>query len=309
MRFLLFCLILANCIPAAAQQTPDIVNIGSRLELFVDAFMIEQMENTERRLHEPRREAPAVYFDKPWEGEFAGYLTVFQDGPKYRMYYRGLPEPRQDGSVSEVTAYAESTDGIHWIKPDLELFEVMGTRQNNVVLADAAPFSHNFSPFLDTRPGVPAEERYKALAGTEKSGLVAFVSSDGLHWQKLREEPVLTDGLFDSQNVAFWSEHENQYVSYFRTWTGDGYTGFRSVSRATSLDFVNWNSTEQMDFGDTPLEHLYTNATQPYVRAPHIYLAFPNRFFPEKAVFEEDEAKSLVQTCRVSRWLRVMPYL
>ena len=34
-----------------------------------------------------------------------------------------------------------------------------------VVLAGAAPLSHNFSPLLDTRPGVPADERYKALGG------------------------------------------------------------------------------------------------------------------------------------------------
>jgi hypothetical protein len=30
--------------------------------------------------------------------------------------------------------------------------------------------------------------------------------------------------------------------------------------------------------GDVPREHLYTNATIPYFRAPHLYLAFPMRF-------------------------------
>jgi len=28
------------------------------------------------------------------------------------------------------------------------------------------------------------------------------------------------------------------------------------------------------------LEELYTNATKPYFRAPHIYLSFPMRYFP-----------------------------
>ncbi len=87
------------------------------------------------------------------------------------------------------------------------------------MLAGMAPYSHNFAPFADTRPGIPAAERYKALAGTVESGLAAFVSPDGLRWRKLREEPVMRDGAFDSQNVAFWSSHEKCYVCFFRTWT------------------------------------------------------------------------------------------
>ena len=51
----------------------------------------------------------------------------------------------------------------------------------------------------------------------------------------------------------------------------------------------------RMDFGDTPLEHLYTNATQPYFRASHIYIAMPKRFFPDKAAFSEEIAKALVE--------------
>jgi hypothetical protein len=100
--------------------------------------------------------------------------------------------------------------------------------------------------------------------------------------------------MFDSQNVAFWSEHEQCYVCYFRTWTGEGYSGFRTISRTTSTDFLDWTDPVQMNFGDTPLEHLYTNATHPYFRAPHIYIALPKRFFPDKAAFSEEIAKNLV---------------
>jgi hypothetical protein len=35
-----------------------------------------------------------------------------------------------------------------------------------------------------------------------------------------------------------------------------------------------------MDFGKTPVEHLYTNQTAPYFRAPHIYVAIAARFMP-----------------------------
>jgi hypothetical protein len=50
-----------------------------------------------------------------------------------------------------------------------------------------------------------------------------------------------------------------------------------------------------MDFGDTPMEHLYTNATHPYFRALHIYVSMPKRFFPDKAAFSEEIAKTLVE--------------
>jgi hypothetical protein len=142
---------------------------------------------------------------------------------------------------------------------------------------------------------VPAPERFKALAGNEATGLVAFVSADGIHWSRFRDEPVLRDGMFDSQNVAFWSDHEQMYVCYFRTWTGEGYTGFRTISRSTSKDFLNWTETVPMSFGDTPQEHLYTNATIAYERAPHIYLSFPKRFFPDKAALLPEEAEELVE--------------
>jgi hypothetical protein len=173
------------------------------------------------------------------------------------------------------------------------LFEVKGTRHNNVVLAGQSPFSHNFAPFLDTRPGVPKEERLKSLAGTSASGLHGFVSADGLRWRSLRQAPLLTQGAFDSQNVAFWSESEQCYALYLRTWTGGGFRGFRTVSRATSPDFLNWSAPQEMDFNGTPREHLYTSQTHPYFRAPHIYLSVPMRFLPGRQVLTAEQARQL----------------
>ena len=275
-----------------AQETKQI-DIGSRRELFVDSYLIDHLDGVRLVLHRPRDEGPALKFDEPWEGPFCGYCTVIKDRHTYRYYYRGLPEAGRDGSEREVTCYAESSDGIHIIKPKLNLFDVKGSKSNNVILADAAPVHHNFSPFLDTRDGVPKDQRYKALGGTEKSGLIAYVSADGIHWRKLRDEPVFTKGKFDSQNVAFWSDNEKCYLCYFRTWTGTGYSGFRSVGRTTSTDFLNWTEPEQMSFGDTPLEHIYTNQTHPYFRAQHIYISIAARFLPGRQILSNEQAKQL----------------
>ncbi len=281
-----------------AQEAPD---LGRRLELFVDTVMIERMEGTRLLLHHPVDEGEVMPFDKPWEGPFSAYVTVIHDDSLYRLYYRGMPEGHRDGSRREVTCYAESHDGLHWSKPDLGLYEVDGSRHNNVILADAAPVTHNFSPFLDTRSDIPAGERYKALGGISRSGLIAWASPDGIHWHRMQEAPVITwddipssaNGPFDSQNVAFWSEHEQKYLCYFRTWVVRGGKKYRSVARAVSDDFLHWEKPVVMDFGDTPPEQLYTNQTAPYFRAPHIYISVAARFMPHRQVLTEQQARAL----------------
>jgi len=264
-------------------------DIGSRLELFVDDWLIEKLDGARLELHHPVPREVVLRFDKPWEGVFCGYVTVIQDGDLYRMYYRGRPSGGADGDAHEVTCYAESRDGIAWVKPNLGLFEVAGTRENNLVLANAPPVTHNFCPFLDARPGAPPAERFKAIGGLSRSGLIAYASADGIRWRKLREQPIITKGAFDSQNVAFWSPSEECYVCCFRIFV----KGVRSIARTTSKDFLTWTEPEPMTFGDAPMEHLYTNQTQPYFRAPHIYIATPARFFPGRRVLTAEQAKSV----------------
>jgi len=271
----------------------NVVSIQDRRELFVDHFLIEKLMDAEIKMHKPINEGKVLFFDNPWEGNFSGYCTVIKDGERLRAYYRGISEAGKDYSDNEVTCYAESSDGVNWIKPELGIYEIGGTQKNNVILAHAAPATHNFSPFLDQNPEAKSEERYKALGGTRKSGLIAFISPDGVHWEKLQEEAVFTKGIFDSQNVVFWSESEQKYICYFRTWTGGGFDGFRSVSRTTSDDFIHWSEPEEMTFGDTPNEHLYTQQTNPYYRAPHIYVAIGARFIPGRQVLGEEQAEAL----------------
>lgn len=267
--------------------------IGSRRELFVDRFLIDQLKGATLQLQQPRREDTALLLDRPWEGQFSNYATVLHDAGEYRLYYRGLPQAGKDGTAAETTSYAVSNDGKHFTRPDLGLFDYQGSRKNNLILAGTPPFSSNFSPMIDTRPGIPAGQRYKALAGTVRSGLAAFQSADGIRWKKMREEPVFRDGAFDSQNLAFWSETEQMYVMYFRTFKPVGGKRYRWISRTTSDDFLNWAAPIDMTFGDAPPEHLYTNQTHPYFRAPHIYIALAARFMPGRQVLSDDEASAL----------------
>ncbi|HEX4142861.1 MAG TPA: hypothetical protein VHY91_04865 [Pirellulales bacterium] len=280
------------------------IAISNHRELFLDSLLVDHLRDATIELCEPRPCENVLQLNEPWEGVFSAYTTIIRDGDTLRMYYRGGPQGiREDGTNAEVTCYAESTDGIHWTKPKLGLFEIAGSKDNNVVLAGMAPSSHNLTPLLDTRPGVPADERYKALANSKSTGdfvtLSAFASPDGIHWRKLRDEPVMTaknvggDWSFDSQNVAFWSESEQKYVCYYRKVTNS----LRSVNRVTSDDFVHWSAPEPMRFSNTgtttPANQLYTNQTQPYFRAPQIYVATAARFMPGRKVVTEAEAKNI----------------
>jgi len=271
----------------------DVIELDSHRELFVDHFLIDKLDGTNLVMHNPHDEGEVLQFDKPWEGPFCAYVTVIKDEETYRLYYRGIPTAGKDGNSDEVTCYAESKDGIHWEKPDLGIFKVNGTTRNNVILANAAPVTHNFSPFKDMNPDVASQYLYKALGGTGSNGLIAWVSQDGIHWKKLQEKAVITEGAFDSQNVSFWSEKEKKYLCYFRTWRKVGDGGYRSVSRTTSMDFIHWTKPVQMEFGDTPLEHLYTNQTAPYFRAPHIYVSVAARFMPGRQVLTKSHAQEL----------------
>ena len=282
------------------------IDIGSRRELFVDRLLIDTMDRAELRLHHPVK-VPRPKSPLPERH----YFTVIKDGDVFRAYWRGSDPSytgeTHTGHAGETVHYAESHDGHEWKFPSLGLHEVGGTRENNVILARQPPLLTNFTPFLDARPGVMPGERYKALAGYpgpgDKRGLAktgwglfAFNSADGIHWTKLKEvipyRPKWRHA-FDSQNVSFWSEAEQQYVCYFRTWTSP--ERLRSVSRTTSPDFKNWTTPVAMN-PNLPGEHLYTNQTHPYFRAPHIYIALPTRFVPGRGNAPDYDVKDVNAT-------------
>ena len=269
--------------PLSAQETNMVqpINIGERLEMFVDRYLIDMLDGVELRMHEP---LPLPLPKNPLP---VCYTTVIKDGAVYRAYYRdsrkGYKGPWHDGNPGEITCYAESKDGHEWTFPNLNIFDINSPRGRNIIWDGEKMGSHNFSPFLDRRPGVDGEQRFKALAGVHSGGgLYALVSPDGIHWKKIQDKPVITSEAFafDSQNVSFWSEAENRYVCYFRSWLMQP-SNRRSISRTTSKDFLKWTKPVPTN-PNLPEEHLYTSNTHPYFRAPHIYIALPTRFIPSR---------------------------
>ena len=261
-------------------------DIGDRLQVLWDQKPIAALHGgATLKLHTPELREVALVHDAPWEGNVCCYHTVFRDGGLYRLYYRGSSAGMPGVEKHQVVCYAESDDGIVWRKPNLGLCEYGGSKENNIVLLDdETDVAHNFTPFLDTNPQCPPEERYKAVAGRGgKKGLFGYASADGIHWRRLSDAPLLDkrQGDFDSQNLCFWDAARGAYALYFRKFD----KGRRKVRLATSSDFRNWGGFQWLEYDESsPDVELYTNSTLPYDRAEGVYVGFPMRFCAGRCV-------------------------
>ncbi len=286
---------LAFALMATDSAGQTAIDIGSRLELFIDDFLIDKMSGKAQKVtHTPQPKEIAIKHDQPWEGSGSGYHSVFYDGDRYRLYYKAW----QHNASSDLsnfhplyTGYAESKDGIHWTKPNLGIHEINGSKNNNVVFVSGSFEGFELDAghpavFKDENPNVSPDALYKAIliSGKSKRGLVAFKSPDGIHWTLMSDQPIITKGAFDSQNLAFWDPVRKEYRAYWRYFSKatkdkpDIYDGVREIRTATSKDFIHWENENNVTYVNSPAEHLYTNQIKPYHRAPHIFIGFPARY-------------------------------
>lgn len=276
--------------PALAQSAP-VIELGNRRELFIDDYLVGSMNHVQLLVHQPVREEIAVNCDAPWEGNGCGYYTVLHDKQEsvFRMYYHAWQIPtgnKAEAGGPLTIAYYESKNGIQWTRPNLGICEFKGSKENNIILDKMGDGTgcHDFSPFIDTNPHVKPESRYKATgAGRDtRKGVWAYHSPDGIHWTPLADRPVFDQGIFDTQNVSFWSPREQKYILYYRIFSGKDTTGTRLVNRAVSTDFLHWTDEGTIIFpeGEGPqfLAQYYVSQIKPYERAPHLYLGFPARY-------------------------------
>ena len=124
-----------------AELAEDAIQLGSRLELLLDDYLIQRKSGeVELYLHHPVARNVALVTDASWEGNACHYRSVFKDGDIYRMYYSGLHW--EEGGAAEKALpkhpgfllYAESRDGIQWKKPELGLVTFKGSSRNNILV-------------------------------------------------------------------------------------------------------------------------------------------------------------------------------
>ena len=235
------------------------------------------MEGTRLCLQRPVSRDVAIVFDKPWEGNTSTYVTVFKDGDIVRMYYRGSSyDCRDRKTATRTSAMPRAATASTSRSPSSACSNSRDRKRTTSSGRASAPTTSRRSR-TRTRPA-PLAEKYKAVASDDGNRLYAFKSPDGLHWSLLRPEPIITGSPFDSLNLAFWDADQGRYLEFHR----DLKNKVRDIMTGSSSDFVNWTKPQWLDYGDAPVEHLYTNAITPYFRAPHILVGFPKRFMPER---------------------------
>ena len=196
----------------ASAQTAQANRPGESPRAVLDDYLVGEMKNVQLLVHPPVREEIAVNCDCAWEGNGCGYYTVLHDKQEgvYRMYYHAwqIPTGIEPGGPLTI-AYCESKDGIQWKRPNLGLCEFQGSKDNNIVLDKMGDGTgcHDFSPFIDTNPkrqaGRHVQSHRAASRPTRASGPINRpTGSTGRRWP---DAPVFTQGVFDSQNISFWS--------------------------------------------------------------------------------------------------------
>ena len=235
-----------------------------------------------------------------------------QDGDRFRYYYRGaqrLPNVRNK-FTHMVTCVTEGTDGVHWQRPVLGLFEFAGSKDNNIIWRNESNgefegYSSCFMVSLNANPAAKPEERYIALAHSQREGMTAdgkpigkhaiFTSADG-HRFTMKPTPVMERPQSDGGgDVVFWDTNVGKYVAYLRAYwdaktrTIGGFksSGVRSAVRVTSPDLEHWSEPEVVLYGDAPPEDLYTMMPEQYFRAPHVYVGLSTRFMPKRKAVKE----------------------
>lgn len=183
---------------------PTVIRISTGRQLFVDNFLIAQTD-LERKFHYPEYHSanPVLTPDRDWEkqGANVGFAAPFSDGVwydeadgKFKMWYMAGGGAYATSGAG-VTCYAESTDGINWTKPSLNV--VAGT---NIVrkgtVRDAS------SVWIDKQTSDPSR-RYKMFEVSGGAGKWAYhylTSSDGKAW---RDAQAASGSVADRSTVYY----------------------------------------------------------------------------------------------------------
>ncbi len=242
------------------------VTISNAPQLFLDDSIITKMSNIKRVLQRPKKHPanPIIVQDTPWEQRYLQmYGTVLYDEEinHFRAWY--MASESEEKTPETYICYAESLDGVHWIKPTVGTIILPGHTRHNAVLAGA----HGLCVMKDREEPDPAK-RYKGLGGE----VLAF-SPDGIHWTT---ETFQSSGQNDtSSSFAKWN---GEYLAFIRNqecfrgsirqYTRQNVRAkpfindtIREIAFSTSLDFLTWAPKETIFTSDLQDGYPWT---QPY---------------------------------------------
>jgi len=237
----------------AAEQVPL---LNDAPQLFVDLDQVETLNNVRQIFHSAEKHPhnPVLRKVKPWENDRGTWGSVIYDEQEkiFKAWYGGLSGRQKEyrpGSLSEcsVLCYTASGDGVHWDRPELGLNEVMGTRQNNVVVGDDhhKGLGH-WESTLKNPLEVDPRRRYKALGWSSYdwngplSGIYSMTSPDGLRWTHTPEPVFHFDPRKGSHDLGPVGDAQSLMIDTLRRRYVACLRSSPHRSQSVSQDFVTW---------------------------------------------------------------------
>ena len=242
------------CVDRVRGDPPVIVGVTK--QLFFDDYVIEKMEGLKRTVHPAEKHAanPVLIPDQRWENTVHHPAAVIYNDEKkrYEMWYHSARIPL---TILDI-AYAHSTDGIHWVKPQFDhrpsmwrvnnMDEISETGKVRNYYASLPPNNlvlvHQELQGVVYRPYAPnPDERYisSIFGGTLIS------SPDGIHWTR-------GNTYYPGQNNTFnYDPARGLFFGYFiyppygvRAYDG---TTRRVLGFTCSHDLVHWTGSSPDD--------------------------------------------------------------
>ena len=177
----------------------------------------------------------------------------------YAIHYGSGPSDIKQGPV----CYAESEDGIHWVKPNLGQLEFRGSRDNNALKLPDAAITGTFV-IKDKRDPDP-KRRYKMIYNAHNGRTWVFrtaTSPDGIKWTASRDFAV--DRFIE---LSSFYKHNGLYVANGQSaesGPGGGPQGRQGYARI-STDFRHWLGEAVGAFASPePAQAVDRGKTKPY---------------------------------------------
>ncbi|MCK5759543.1 MAG: hypothetical protein KAH14_10660 [Clostridiales bacterium] len=211
---------------------------------------------------------PVFSDDRPWEGRNAWPTVLFiPEENMFKMWYLTIVEGEEDSDGGLIIdnavmkknkfyiCYAESSDGIEWNRPELNLIKTVKYPGNNILIENIGRYVDGPSVAYDPADPDPSR-RYKAAYyehNGDVMGVRTKVSPDGIHWTEVGDFPVLP-----SQD-AMKMYHDTETNTFYML-LKDRIMNRRSRLVSSSKDFINWSEPREYlapNLGDNETTNFY----------------------------------------------------
>ena len=235
-----------------------------------DTVSIPHSQNLSLEMVPPHRHPgnPVLKRGSPGSPDAMGvqfYGSVIREGDTFRMWYVAFDDDNKNSATSERwrAAYAESRDGVNWIKPNLGLVDFEGSRNNNLLDMGGDWGFVNLKVIKDLADPDPTR-RYKMTTHvyfrhhTRLGTLLPFVSPDGYTWTPVKNAKP-EKGELNKSDLLLPIVHLEPCGGLYQ-WDGwyyltaqnampgiQDYQG-RVVRIYRSRDFTDWKATNHIGF-------------------------------------------------------------